>query len=82
MGLKAAGPIFVSVPKGTDPEVSIRIHYNGPLKAPIDENVPVAELELEVAGMPTSRIPLMATEPVAKAGFLARIWNGLIGWVT
>lgn len=82
VGLKAAGPIFVSVPKGTDPEVSIRIHYNGPLKAPIDENVPVAELELEVAGMPTSRIPLMATEPVAKAGFLARIWNGLIGWVT
>jgi D-alanyl-D-alanine carboxypeptidase (penicillin-binding protein 5/6) len=80
--LKARGPIHVSVPAGTDPEYSMQIRYYGPLRAPIAGNQPVAELELKVAGMPTSQIPLMAAEPVEKAGFFARLWNGLLGWVT
>ena len=81
VGLKANGPIFVSIPRGTNPEISLKIAYNGPLKAPIAMDAPVAELELRVAGMPQSRIPLVAGNAVAKAGFIGRIWNGLVGWM-
>ena len=82
VGLRSLQPIHVSVPKGTDPQVAMRISYDGPLKAPIAEGQPVAFLELAVEGMPTSRIPLVASEAVGEAGLLARIWNGLAGWVT
>lgn len=81
VALKTAGPIFVSVPKGTHPDLSLRIRYEGPLKAPIVDGEQVAELELKVAGMPASYIPLLASKPVAKAGFFARIWNGIVGLV-
>ncbi len=80
--LRTRGPVFVSVPKGTDPKMSMRLVYHGPLKAPIDDGQPVAELELKVAGMPTSYIPLLAAQPVDKAGFLARVWNGIAGWIS
>ena len=80
--LRTRGPVFVSVPKGTAPEISMRALYHGPLRAPIQGDQPVAELELKVAGMPTSYIPLLAAEPVAKAGFLARVWNGIAGWIS
>lgn len=73
-------PISVSVPRGSDPEVSLRIRYEGPLKAPIAEGDRVAMLELEVEGMPTSQIPLVAAEEVAEAGTLDRFWNGIAGW--
>ena len=82
VGLRSIEQIHVSVPRGTNPDVSLRIHYDGPLKAPIKEGERVAELELSVTGMPTSRIPLVASEAVEEAGFFSRIWNGIAGWVT
>ena len=80
--LRARGPIHVSAPKGTSPDIKMRIRYDGPLKAPIEEGQQVAVLVLEVEGMPDSHIPLVAAEDVGRAGFLSRIWNGLAGWVT
>jgi len=81
LSLRTAGPIFVSVPRGSHPDLSLKIRYEGPLKAPVDEGEQVAELEIRVAGMPTSSVPLLAGEKVTKAGFFARIWNGIVGLV-
>lgn len=81
VSLKTRGPIYVSVPKGSNPKISMHLLYNGPLRAPIEADQAVAELELKVAGMPTSYIPLLAAEPVRKAGFLARVWNAIAGWI-
>ncbi len=74
--------VEIAIPAGEDPKLAMRLRYNGPLKAPIEAGQTVAELELSVEGMPTSRIPLTAGESVGKAGFMQRIWNGFVGWFT
>ncbi|WP_061923970.1 D-alanyl-D-alanine carboxypeptidase family protein [Altererythrobacter epoxidivorans] len=80
VGLVAAEPIKLAVPKGTTPAVSIRISYEGPLRAPIRQGDKVASLVMDVDGMPQSRIALVAQDDVAEAGPLDRVWNGLAGW--
>ena len=80
VGLVAAEPIKLAVPKGTSPAVSIRVSYEGPLRAPIRQGDKVATLVMDVDGMPQSRIALVAQDDVAEAGPLDRVWNGLAGW--
>ncbi|WP_435417573.1 D-alanyl-D-alanine carboxypeptidase family protein [Parerythrobacter aurantius] len=70
-----------SVPVGTAGKVSLSVVYDGPLRAPVAKGETVAELVISAAGMPPSRVPLVAAESVAKAGFLRRIANGLRGLV-
>lgn len=82
VSLRPASPIYVSVPKGSDPDLSMRIRYEGPVKAPIKAGDRIAFLELDVAGMPTSRIPLEAAEDVPVAGHFRRLWNGIAGWLS
>ena len=42
----------------------------------------VAELVIEAEGMEPSRVPLVAAESVAKAGFFRRIYNAFVGLVS
>lgn len=82
VGLVADHSIHASVPRGTRPATALRIHYNGPLRAPIAKGEKVAELEIEVAGMGTSRIPLLAAQDVHKADTFDRIIGGIVGWIS
>ncbi|GMN01452.1 D-alanyl-D-alanine carboxypeptidase family protein [Erythrobacter sp. MTPC3] len=76
----AGREVLVSVPKGSDAEITARIVYDGPLRAPISAGEEVAMLEVEVPGMNDARIPLFASHDVETAGFFARIFNGITGW--
>ncbi|WFL77073.1 D-alanyl-D-alanine carboxypeptidase [Altererythrobacter arenosus] len=78
--LVPAAPIHVAVLRGSNPDISMRLKYDGPIRAPFDEGDEIAELELTVAGMPTSRIPLVARQTVDEANAFERIWNGVAGW--
>lgn len=77
-------PVFVNVPAnstakdGVSP--SIRITYDGPIRAPINEGQKVATLEVTVPGMEIARVPLLAKSATSEAGFFARIYNGVLGW--
>ncbi len=82
LSLVAGGKIAAAMPRGTDRPISLSIHYEGPLRAPIANGQQVAELEIKVDGMPPSRVPLIAGEDVAKAGPLHRLFNGLVGWLS
>jgi D-alanyl-D-alanine carboxypeptidase (penicillin-binding protein 5/6) len=73
---------YVTIPTDSEPNITLKIHYDGPLRAPIIAGTKVAELEIAVEGMPTSRTPLFAEEDIYEAGFLRQIWNGIIGWMT
>ena len=73
-------PVTLSIPKGQDKDIRITVRYDGPLRAPINTGDVVANLELETPGLDTLRIPLVADESVAKAGFFARIANAFAGW--
>ena len=52
---------------------SAEVVYNGPLAAPIAKGRQVAELVIDVPGLPERRVPLLTASDVAQAGFLARM---------
>ncbi|AWW74779.1 D-alanyl-D-alanine carboxypeptidase [Erythrobacter sp. KY5] len=72
--------VFVNVPSGRLSDVSLRIEYDGPLRAPFTSGDRVATLAIEVPGMEPARLPLLAAESVETAGFFTRIYNGIAGW--
>lgn len=81
VGLRAPGPIQVAVPRGTRPEISLTVKYEGPLRAPIREGEEVAQMLVRVEGMPEYSIPLYAENDVFGATVVQRIINGLTGWI-
>ncbi len=80
VALVTDGPVFVNVPKGQSPEVSVAITYDGPLRAPIAAGEQVASLQISVEGMEPANVPLLAKEDVGEAGVFDRLINGLTGW--
>jgi D-alanyl-D-alanine carboxypeptidase (penicillin-binding protein 5/6) len=79
VALIAPQAISAAMPQGTHPQVKLSIRYEGPLRAPIRAGKPVAELVIEAAGMPTSRVPLTARDDVAQANLFYRLTNGIAG---
>ena len=69
----------LTLPKGRAAQVSGRILYDGPLKAPLAAGQQIARLELHVAGQPDHTIPLVTIRAVSAAGPIDRIVNGLLG---
>lgn len=70
--------LYATVPRYDRARVSLRLHYRGPLVAPIDKGVRVADVEVLVDGVESSRIPLYTAQAVPIAGVLGRLRNGLI----
>lgn len=81
IGLISASDVYAAIPEGASGDISVSLHYNGPLRAPIDKGETVAQLEVLVDGMPSSQIPLVAANDVARASGLRRLFNGLAGWM-
>lgn len=79
LALKAAGPVAINLPKGSDSPLAATIRYEGPLKAPIAAGQEVAVLEVTAVGVAPARIPLYAAESVGTAGPLDRIVNAAMG---
>ncbi len=67
---------FLAGQKGA---VKLTIHYEGPLQAPVRKGERIAELEIEVAGLPPSRVTLVTAAAVEKAGTFQRVINGIKG---
>lgn len=78
--LRAAGDIVADMPKMVKPQVTLRMHYRGPLKAPIKAGQQVASLEVKIEGFAPYDVPLEAAESVPQANLLQRIRNGVLGW--
>lgn len=82
LSLVAGNNIAAAMPRGNNRPISLAIHYEGPLRAPIAKGQRVAELEIRVKGIASSRVPLIAGEDVKVAGPLDRLFNGLVGWLS
>lgn len=78
--LVAKDYIGAAMPQGQQRQLTLTVHYDGPLRAPIREGQQVAELEIAVEGMEPSRVPLYAGTDVPVAGTFARLVNGVLGW--
>lgn len=78
--LVAPRDLAVSVPAGlslTSQPVTMKIHYEGPLIAPIAKGQEVAQLVITTGDTPPQIVPLVAGEDVGHAGFFGRVWLGL-----
>jgi D-alanyl-D-alanine carboxypeptidase (penicillin-binding protein 5/6) len=77
VGLVAPSAINVTVPAGTSPQMTAKIVYTGPLKAPIKAGTHVADLVVSTGEGEPQTTPLVAAADVGEAGFFGRIWAGL-----
>lgn len=78
VALVAPRNLAAAVPFGSNPAVKITIAYDGPIKAPFRKGDHIADLVVRVAGQQPQKMPLVAAEDVAKAGFFRSAWLGLM----
>jgi D-alanyl-D-alanine carboxypeptidase (penicillin-binding protein 5/6) len=78
VSLVAPRNLAVTVPAGlATGATSMKIHYQGPLVAPVAKGQEVAQLIVTTGDTPPQIVPLIAGEDVGRAGFFSRIWLGL-----
>ena len=77
VGLVAPRSVAVTYPAGLGQNIRARIVYQVPIKAPIQQGQHIADLHVQVEGMPAQVTPLHAEKAVGEAGFFGRLWAGL-----
>ncbi|MEP2102394.1 MAG: D-alanyl-D-alanine carboxypeptidase family protein [Parasphingorhabdus sp.] len=75
--LVAPKDLFTTLPKGSDSNFSMKVRYNGPIKAPITKGQQIATLIVSTGDAGTQSMPLVAAETIDEAGFFGRVWAGL-----
>lgn len=73
VGLVAPKDLLLLVPALNQDDLDATISYQGPIQAPIEKGQQIAELVIKRDGMPDARMPLVASQDVARGGFLPRI---------
>ena len=68
----------VTVPAGTGADYKTAIVYQGPVKAPFKAGTEIAQLVITTSDAGVQRLPLVAAEDVAEAGFFRRAWYGFL----
>ncbi len=80
--LVSPGNYAATMARGQGGRISLRVVYEGPLRAPVAKGAKIAELEIRAGSAPPTRLPLVAGADVPKAGVIARLLNGLSGLVS
>lgn len=75
--LVAPQDMAVTLPRAASSNISVKISYTGPIKAPIAKGQKIAQLIISTPDTPPQILPLVAGEDVAEAGIFGRLWNGL-----
>lgn len=78
VGLVAPKNLTVTIPAGASPEMTAKVVYNGPVKAPIAAGQHIADLVVTMPNMAPQTMPLVAETAVEEAGFFGRAWAGLM----
>ncbi len=77
VGLVAPRNISVTLPTGSAANLSLKVVYDGPVKAPIAKGQHIADLVISTPDTPPQSMPLVAESDVSEAGFFGRVWAGL-----
>jgi len=75
--LVAPQNLAVTLPRSASANITVKVAYVGPIKAPIAKGQKIAELIVSTPDTPPQVMPLVAGEDVAEAGIFGRLWNGL-----
>jgi serine-type D-Ala-D-Ala carboxypeptidase (penicillin-binding protein 5/6) len=80
--LGAAGPIYVTVPRGEGDKLKTAIERTDPLVAPLTQGQRVGTLKVTTAsGAKVADVPLVVQEPVELAGLFGRAWDAIRLWI-
>ena len=77
VGLVAPRNIAVTLPMGASANMTVKVVYDGPIKAPIAKGQHIADLIVSTPDTAPQIMPLVAEEAVSEAGFFGRVWAGL-----
>ncbi len=80
VGLIAPKALTATLPAGTSPNLTAKVVYNGPIKAPIKAGQHIADLVVSTPDGVQQTMPLVAEKDVGTAGFFGRAWAGLTGF--
>ena len=75
--LVSDGELVITLPKQARPKMKVKVVYDGPVPAPIEEGQEIARLEISAPDMQTLEYPLYAAEPVEKLGPVGRLIGSL-----
>jgi D-alanyl-D-alanine carboxypeptidase (penicillin-binding protein 5/6) len=79
LALVAPRDLALTLPRTADTDaVTLKVVYQGPLKAPIAKGQQVATLVVSAPDMERQVMPLVAGEAVTEAGFFGRLWAGIL----
>ncbi len=77
VGLIAPRNLAVTLPAGAAANMSIKVVYDGPVKAPIRAGQHIADLIVTTPETGPQSMALVAENDVGPAGFFGRLWAGL-----
>ncbi len=75
--LVAPQNMAVTLPRTASSNISVKVAYTGPIKAPIKKGDKIAELIVSTPDTAPQIMPLVAGADVEEAGIFGRFWNGL-----
>lgn len=67
--------------KTQKPNISTIARLNDNITAPIKKGQELGQALAVIDGKTITSVPIIATEDVAEAGFVSRMWEGLVDWV-
>lgn len=77
VGLIAPRNLAVTLPGGALANMTVKVAYDGPVKAPIKAGQHIANLIVTTPDTGAQTMPLVAETDVGEAGFFGRIWLAL-----
>ena len=77
VGLVAPRNLAVTFPAGAASNMTMKVVYNGPVKAPIKAGQHIADLVVTTPETGAQTMPLVAETDVGEAGFFGRLWASL-----
>jgi D-alanyl-D-alanine carboxypeptidase (penicillin-binding protein 5/6) len=80
--LGAAGPVYVTVPRGEGSKLQTKIERTDPLVAPLQKGQRVGTLKVSTtAGATVAEVPLVVMEGIDQAGIFGRAWDSIRLWI-
>jgi serine-type D-Ala-D-Ala carboxypeptidase (penicillin-binding protein 5/6) len=77
VGLIAPRDLAATLPAGAAANMTVKVVYDGPIKAPIKAGQHIADLVVTTPETGPQTMPLVADADVGEAGFFGRLWAGL-----
>ena len=77
VGLVAPRNLAVTFPAGASANMTVKVRYDGPVKAPFKAGQHIADLVVTTPDAGEQVMPLVAETDVGEAGFFRRIWASL-----